>query len=189
MEGFFEGMNEFASFVRCNNLMDIDLKRFRYTWTNGRRGEANIQAQLDRVIVSQDCVAWFGEASLLGYPKNGSSHNPLLLETLEQRRKFNVPFYFENMWLTHNALEGLVREWWGCRFSRSPLSQIAKNLRFIKKNMKVWSRETFGHLAQRKKEIQIHMNIVEAQIQDSGCLKDLLHLEKYALQEWNTTLE
>lgn len=44
VKGFYEGMIEFANFVRCNNLMDLDLKRFRFTWTNGRGGDANIQA-------------------------------------------------------------------------------------------------------------------------------------------------
>lgn len=83
VEGFSEGMNDFASFVRCNNLMDLDLNRFIYTWTNCQRGGSNIQAWLDRVLVSQDYVAQFGEASLFGYPINGSNHNPLLLETFE----------------------------------------------------------------------------------------------------------
>lgn len=110
VEGFTEGMNEFANFVRCNNLMDLDLKRFRYTWTNGRKGDASIQAWLDRIFMSQDYVAQFGQASLLGYPKHGFDHNPLLLKNLEQRRRFNVSFRFENMWLTHEALEVLVRE-------------------------------------------------------------------------------
>lgn len=103
--------------------------------------------------MSQDYVIHSEEASLLGCPKNGSDHNPMLLETLEQRRRVNAPFCFENMWLTHRALEGLVREWWGYSFSGPPLSQIDKKLRFIKKNLKVWNRETFGHLSRRKEEL------------------------------------
>lgn len=37
VEGFSEGMNDFDNFIKSNNLMDLDLKRFKFTWTNGRR--------------------------------------------------------------------------------------------------------------------------------------------------------
>lgn len=42
MDGFSEGMNKFARFVTDDNLMDADLKRIKYTWTNGRCRDAHI---------------------------------------------------------------------------------------------------------------------------------------------------
>lgn len=74
-------MNEFAQFFNDNNLLDLDLKRIKFSWTKGRCRDAHIQVKLDRILISQECIMRFRDASLLGYPKNGSNHNPLLLET------------------------------------------------------------------------------------------------------------
>lgn len=60
VEGFRDGMNEFMQFVSRNNLMYLVLKRFKFTWTNGRRGIANIQTKLDQILLSQDCILNFG---------------------------------------------------------------------------------------------------------------------------------
>lgn len=56
VEGFFDGMQDFVDFVHNNELMDVELKKFRLTWTNGRCRAAHIQAKLDRVLISQDCL-------------------------------------------------------------------------------------------------------------------------------------
>lgn len=60
------------------------------------------------------------------------------------------------MSLTHESLEGLIKIWLHYKF--------AKKLRFIKKNIKVWNREIFGHLSRRKKDIQGQMRAMEEQI-------------------------
>lgn len=39
IEGFMDGMQDF---VHNNELMDVELKKFKFTWTNGRCGAANI---------------------------------------------------------------------------------------------------------------------------------------------------
>lgn len=74
-------MNEFSWFVNDNNILDVDLKIIKFTWTNERCNDAHIHGKLDRILISQDCIMRFGYASLLGYPKNGLDHNLLLLET------------------------------------------------------------------------------------------------------------
>lgn len=52
VKGFKDGMVEFAQFVSKNNLMDLDLKRLKFTWTGGKKGAANIQTRLDRILLS-----------------------------------------------------------------------------------------------------------------------------------------
>lgn len=79
-------MQGFARFVNENNLLDLELKRVKFTWTNGRHGASHIEEKLDRIVVSKDRITNFGDYTILGYPKNGSDYNLLLLETQEQRR-------------------------------------------------------------------------------------------------------
>lgn len=77
-------------------------------------------------------------------------------------------FHFENMWLTHESMEEHIRVWYKYRFFCSPLTQIAKKLRFIKKNLKVWNRELFGLISSRKDDLQGKMGSLEEQIQVQG---------------------
>lgn len=109
VEVFNEGMQNFDRFINENNLMDLDLKRIKFTWTNGSYGVVHIQKKLDRILISQDYLTRFGDASLMGYLKNKSNHNSLLLETQDQRRYFNAPFLFEIMWLTHKIMEEHIK--------------------------------------------------------------------------------
>lgn len=85
-------MQDFANFIHNNELMDVELKKLQFTWTNGRFGEANIYEKLDRVLISQDYLIKMGDSTLMGLPKNGSNQNPFLWETQDHRNHLNAPF-------------------------------------------------------------------------------------------------
>lgn len=74
-------MKDFANFIYNSELMDVELNKLKYTWTNGRCGEANIQEKFDGVLISQDYLIKMGNSTLTGLSKNGSDRNPLLWET------------------------------------------------------------------------------------------------------------
>lgn len=109
------------------------------------------------------------------YPKNRSNHNPLLAQ-------------IEKMWLTCESLEDNIKVWWQQSFLGALLAQIAKKLRFIKKNLKVWNRETFGSLHRRKEELQAQFIVIEGEIQEQGLSEDLKSRELEMLEKWNNVL-
>lgn len=42
IEGITDGMQYFINFVHKNELMDVELKKLKFTWTNARCGDTNI---------------------------------------------------------------------------------------------------------------------------------------------------
>lgn len=60
VEGFSNGMHDFPRFFNDNNMLDLDLNKIKFTWMNGRYGDAHIQEKLDRILICQDYSMRFG---------------------------------------------------------------------------------------------------------------------------------
>lgn len=59
VEGSTNSMKSFVVFLNENNLMDMERRRTKFTWTNGCYGDYHIQERLDRVFISQDFITKF----------------------------------------------------------------------------------------------------------------------------------
>ena len=66
-------------------------------------------------------------------------------------RRGPSPFRFENMWLLTDGFLEKVKGWWGSySVVGSPSSILAKKLKLLKEDLKVWNREVFRHLDDKK---------------------------------------
>ena len=64
-----------------------------------------------------------------------------------------IPFIFENMWLKEEGFKEMVRDWWhSSRVSGTNSFAVVEKLKTLKSNMKIWNKNTFGRVEERKKE-------------------------------------
>lgn len=55
-------------------LSDLGFQGHLYTWSNGRKGNENIQCRLDRAIDSQNFLNRFSLTRVIHLPRSGSDH-------------------------------------------------------------------------------------------------------------------
>nr|KYP37723.1 hypothetical protein KK1_041065 [Cajanus cajan] len=101
-------MEEFNSFIRDMELIDIPLVGKRFTWF---KSDGSMMSRLDRVLVSEIWSAHWGAGYVEVIPRDVSDHCPLILnhKVLNWGPK---PFRFNNCWLSHSGIEGVVRSAW-----------------------------------------------------------------------------
>ncbi|MCI31605.1 frigida-like protein, partial [Trifolium medium] len=99
---------EFNNLVTDMDLMDLPVLGRKFTWfhPNGRA-----MSRIDRAMVSEEWVNFWGISSLWVLPRSVSDHCPLIL------RSGNVdwgprPFRFNNHWLQNKDFMSLVEDSW-----------------------------------------------------------------------------
>lgn len=65
---FSTSMQDLRDFIDTNELLDMDLKGNRYTWSNRRIGKGFIMRRLDWILVSQDWISQYQNADLSSLP-------------------------------------------------------------------------------------------------------------------------
>lgn len=75
-------MNSFVHMIRECALIDLGFSGPPFTWTNMRKGEANIQEWLDRALANSSWLERFGDSQVIHLPRTRSDHNPLLLQSI-----------------------------------------------------------------------------------------------------------
>lgn len=71
--------NQFANCINYCNLIYLDFKSSKYTWTNKRRYGFHILERLDRLFANYDWLSLFLESVVRHLPRTQSDHTPLLL--------------------------------------------------------------------------------------------------------------
>lgn len=149
---FTRAMMEFNHFINDMNLMDIHLSGGEFTWF--RQRDRNQFLRIDRFLISTDWDDCFSGALQYCLPKVVSDHIPLLLES---GGIWKSPFRFENMWLREpNFLEWIRSKWCSMVVTGNPTFVLAKKLKLLKEELKVWNREVFG-----KVDVKIKKTMVE----------------------------
>lgn len=139
-----QAMVEFNDFINEEALVDLSLEGCSFTWFRGR--ERRQCSRIDRFLYSTDWGEQFGGSSQSCLPRVVSDHAPLLLESgsIEKRKS---PFRFENMWLAETGFIDWVRaKWKSYEVEGRPCFRLARKLKFLKKDLKVWNREVFGRV-------------------------------------------
>ena len=147
-----ENKLELMEFIDSHLLHGIELHGLEYTWTNRRSRKGLIQVRLDRALISND---WFFnyKCSFSSQVGVGSDHYPIFLLANPINSKKNYPFRFEKMWTLHSNLETLIKEWWGIKVEGTTMFRVATKLKNVKKNIKIWNKNTFGNIFKNKKNI------------------------------------
>ena len=108
-------MLEFQNTLLHYGLVDLGFQGYKYTWRNGRHGEAFMEQWLDRVCASKEWQELYPQTKVIHAIAAYSDHNPIVLNNeptqMCQRRKRKI-HRFEEKWAAHPKCEDRVRSSW-----------------------------------------------------------------------------
>ena len=148
---FTSAMTDFLDFIVMANLVDLPLLGGPFTWSSG--SESPSMSRIDRVLVSADWEDHFPDVSQKLLPRPISDHSSLLVESGGMARGRSA-FKFENMWLKVDGFQEKIQGWWSSySFSGPPSLVLARKLKALKEDLKIWNREVFGDVGVKKKGV------------------------------------
>lgn len=105
----------FLNFIEDNNLFDLQISGFNYTWCNNQSGSARQWARLDCCLVNSVWQDKYHSYSLKLLPRIFSDHTPLLLAIHLISFISRKIFHFETYWLDYIGCINAIKE--ACNFS------------------------------------------------------------------------
>jgi hypothetical protein len=143
----------FNAIINCNGLREIYLSGGQYTWSNNQQDPT--LEKLDRFLMNDSWECLFPLATVHKLVKEMSDHNPLILDTMEQKNKVNRDFKFEKAWLHEDDfLSRVSRSWSIPRRAADSLGKLQHKLKNVKKDLKGWGANLKGRDIKRKKRDQ-----------------------------------
>ncbi|GLT97187.1 hypothetical protein SLE2022_147640 [Rubroshorea leprosula] len=152
--------NRVKAYTDCMNdcnLLDLGYFGGRFTWVNMRDNSQIIRERIDRAWANPDWHLQFPEANVFHLPRVCSDHNPILLDFEHSGFKSGErPFRLEKFWLDHPNFKDLITPVWSSITSST--SQCVANTKSV---CKIWSRNTFGHIFDKKRELNVRLNGIQ----------------------------
>jgi exonuclease III len=134
-------MREFMGFLDGMELVDLPTIGRRFTWCHP---SGRAMSRIDRVLVSEDWLEFWGLCSLWVLPRDVSDHCPLVLK----RNGFDwglKPFRFNNAWLDHKDFSKLVEEVWrGFNVTGWMGFVLKEKLKGLKTFLREWHKKEYG---------------------------------------------
>jgi hypothetical protein len=101
----------FNAIINTYELREIDMSRGKFTWTNN---EVNPTLEkLDRFLMTTVWENIFSLTTVHKISREISDHNPIILDTMENREQKNRSFIFEKSWLKEEDFLARVEKFRG----------------------------------------------------------------------------
>ena len=147
-----------SAFRNCMDkcgLIDLGFHGLYFTWTNESPvWQTTIKEQLNRGLGNAKWLMLFPTTEIHHLFRVKSDHCPILLKTDPFERKPSKPFRFEQMWLTDPTFPSLIQNSWKASelipSVSSSLSRFLRRLEALTLNIRLWNKNHFGNLFQRK---------------------------------------
>lgn len=95
-------------------------------------------------------------------PRISSDYSSLILFHRKSFSLKNIPFKFEEMWLTHPSFLKVVEDSWATPCTGTPQFILAQKLKILKFNLKAWNKGVFGQ--QKVKNVEAEKTVTDIQI-------------------------
>lgn len=159
---------EAADFAHCINecaLIEVKFVGSKYTWWNGRIGEACIFKRLDRILVNNAFSDIFPNLELEHLIREGSDHAPLHLVCKSDPNHIIKPFRFLNFWIKHKGFMEVVKKNWVINFAGCPFIEMHAKMRNLKSALVEWSKNEFGNIFMKIATLEDIIKVKEAQLE------------------------
>ena len=148
-----EGMRELQNLLMDLQLVDLDIGQ-QYTWLR-----KNAASRIDRVMIDQDLLLRMPFTKAYCRGRAFSDHYPIVVSSIEVKRN-PLPFRALDVWLDEPSFMELFEAEW-VQLSGLPLE---KKLRLIKKPIKKWNREVYGHIDRNIQKFEQALDKAEAEV-------------------------
>ncbi|XP_070675647.1 uncharacterized protein [Malus domestica] len=109
----------------------------KFTWETTHGG--GIRVRFDRVLVNQEWINLFPNASVFHPKPNSSDHIPLLLDwEAKCILKYKKSFHYEEAWMTREGCTEAVKLGWTTKFEGSPMFQVAEKIKATRIQLINW---------------------------------------------------
>ncbi|XP_071933856.1 uncharacterized protein [Coffea arabica] len=143
---------EFLSFMEEAGVFDAGFSGPSFTWSNNRRGRAQIWKRLDRLILNEECLGVASAISIVHLARHPSDHSPLKISFASRRDNKPRLFRFLNVWTTRPDLMEVIRQAWNMEVQGSPFRILCSKLLAARKGIQGWSKQSFGNIFDAVKE-------------------------------------
>lgn len=173
-------MRRFDCFLRRHELCDLPLNGGLFTWSNMQTSP--VLCRLDRFVVSGEWEDKFPLMAQCVLTRTVSDHSPLSL------RSGGIvfgpfPFKVEIFWFEHSCFKELMFFWWNSMcFGGSPSFIFAKKLQMLKPNFKSWSKEVFGNLDKKLRELEVLIDIIDKREEVATPISEVEFIERASLR-------
>ena len=125
---------------------DVNLVGRKFTWYNSN-GQS--MSRIDRALISEEWVEYWGNVSLWVLPRDVSDHCPLVLKGVSTDWG-PKPFWFNNRWLENRTFKGMVEESWKRHGGSGWMGFVLKSkLKGLKGDSRDWNRVEYGNVEMR----------------------------------------
>ncbi|XP_075659168.1 uncharacterized protein LOC142629059 [Castanea sativa] len=164
-------------------MVDLGFHGPRFTWVNKREVGHFIQERLDRGFANSEWRRMYLEAAIHHLVRTHSDHCPVLLK-MDNNGLSNLSrsFRFQPMWMSHPLFSDFVAD--SC-MDDGPLNL---NVEKFTADVKIWNKEVFGDIFQRKKRLEARLRGIQSRIAD-GLNLYLLNLECQLRKEYSEVLQ
>lgn len=140
-------------FLLSNRLIDLGYGGNKSTRSNRREGKYNFKERLDRGIANTHWRQLHPDATIIHLPNFASDHSPLLLNTTGNISRGPWPFRFEAMWLQVPSCYAIIKNAWTFPQQGFPMFKLKGKIEEMKKALKKWNKEEFGHVQTKVKQL------------------------------------
>ncbi|KAL9679866.1 hypothetical protein QQ045_017737 [Rhodiola kirilowii] len=146
-------MHHFRDAVEDCGLSDLRCEGYQYSFSNRRKGVDEVQAKLDRVLITQDWRSLFPQATAKYVVAFSSDHQVIFIDTdgrmIGRRKKL---FRVEEMWFKHPEFKRDLQVFWeaqsGCRHSWT--SKLRSCSHFLRR----WNSKTYGNVRDKIEKLK-----------------------------------
>jgi hypothetical protein len=136
-----------------------------FTWCNNKLELGTIWERLDRGLANILWINKYPEARVHHLHTCSSDHSPIYLILQPepyQRRPFQKPFRFEEVWLTNSRCRDTVEATWFTQKNGTPMFQVQDKIRNYRQELRKWSKSTFGSITKALKTKIAQLKAAEA---------------------------
>ncbi|GKV15232.1 hypothetical protein SLEP1_g26031 [Rubroshorea leprosula] len=160
-----EDLNEF---IENAGLVDLPLTRRKFTWY---KGDGSAMSRLDRFLLSNDLLNFWGDCCQVGLNRSISNHCPVVLKKINSDWG-PKPFRALNCWDQHPDFRRVVEESWKSTEVRGWKGYVCKEkFKHLRNRLKIWNLEVFGNF-----EKQIDM--AEAKIKEVDSKNEITEISE-----------
>ncbi|XP_042950313.1 uncharacterized protein LOC122282426 [Carya illinoinensis] len=140
-------------------LRDLGYKGQRFTWWNGRGGNAHIFEHLDRFVGNDLLTHLFPHLVVQHGNVAHSDHIPILFESSNFQPMPRRPkqFHLEAMWVGEEQCERIIEQVWSERGGNRGMEDLLNLIQGCGQQLKIWNRHSFGLVKKKLNEARAEL--------------------------------